>query len=145
MVDKHVLLIRLRHLMLPKPQREQPIGKHRVCCMSLFFLLPILPLWVLPLPLLLSELLIAKGTVMSRTGILPHISGALGEFPNFIVSIPQTSTLRCSLGLSVFVENFSGIFCSLLPLGCWSADSQRVVFDSAQRSRQVKAPDCGER
>lgn len=33
-------------------------------------------------------------------------------------------------------ENFSGIYCSLLPLGCWSADSQRVVFDSAQRSRQ---------
>ncbi|GAB5568074.1 acylamino-acid-releasing enzyme isoform X1 [Prionailurus iriomotensis] len=34
-------------------------------------------------------------------------------------------------------EDFSGIYCSLLPLGCWSADSQRVVFDSAQRSRQV--------
>uniref|UniRef100_A0A667HRG8 Acylamino-acid-releasing enzyme n=1 Tax=Lynx canadensis TaxID=61383 RepID=A0A667HRG8_LYNCA len=33
-------------------------------------------------------------------------------------------------------EDFSGIYCSLLPLGCWSADSQRVVFDSAQRSRQ---------
>uniref|UniRef100_A0A452VD54 Acylamino-acid-releasing enzyme n=1 Tax=Ursus maritimus TaxID=29073 RepID=A0A452VD54_URSMA len=33
-------------------------------------------------------------------------------------------------------ENFSGIYCSLLPLGCWSADSQRLVFDSAQRSRQ---------
>ncbi|XP_037385080.1 acylamino-acid-releasing enzyme [Talpa occidentalis] len=33
-------------------------------------------------------------------------------------------------------ENFSGIYCSLLPLGCWAADSQRVVFDSAQRSRQ---------
>ncbi|XP_049572351.1 acylamino-acid-releasing enzyme isoform X3 [Orcinus orca] len=33
-------------------------------------------------------------------------------------------------------ENFSGIYCSLLPPGCWSADSQRVVFDSAQRSRQ---------
>uniref|UniRef100_A0A673V9A8 Acylamino-acid-releasing enzyme n=1 Tax=Suricata suricatta TaxID=37032 RepID=A0A673V9A8_SURSU len=33
-------------------------------------------------------------------------------------------------------ENFSGIYCSLLPLGCWSADSQRVIFDSAQRSRQ---------
>ncbi|XP_073086692.1 acylamino-acid-releasing enzyme isoform X3 [Manis javanica] len=33
-------------------------------------------------------------------------------------------------------ENFSGIYCSLLPLGCWSADSRRVVFDSAQRSRQ---------
>ncbi|KAB1263866.1 Acylamino-acid-releasing enzyme [Camelus dromedarius] len=33
-------------------------------------------------------------------------------------------------------ENFSGIYCSLLPLGCWSADSQRVVFDSVQRSRQ---------
>lgn len=45
----------------------------------------------------------------------------------------------------VFAENFSGIYCSLLPLGCWSADSQRVVFDSAQRSRQVtriaQAPD----
>ncbi|XP_053753120.1 acylamino-acid-releasing enzyme isoform X2 [Panthera pardus] len=33
-------------------------------------------------------------------------------------------------------EDFSGIYCSLLPLGCWSADSLRVVFDSAQRSRQ---------
>uniref|UniRef100_A0A8C4LW31 acylaminoacyl-peptidase n=1 Tax=Equus asinus asinus TaxID=83772 RepID=A0A8C4LW31_EQUAS len=33
-------------------------------------------------------------------------------------------------------ENFSGIYCNLLPLGCWSADSQRVVFDSAQHSRQ---------
>ncbi|XP_012626750.1 acylamino-acid-releasing enzyme isoform X3 [Microcebus murinus] len=33
-------------------------------------------------------------------------------------------------------ENFSGIYSSLLSLGCWSADSQRVVFDSAQRSRQ---------
>lgn len=33
-------------------------------------------------------------------------------------------------------EDFSGIYCSLLPLGCWSADSQRVVFDSPQRSRQ---------
>uniref|UniRef100_A0A452VDD8 Acylamino-acid-releasing enzyme n=1 Tax=Ursus maritimus TaxID=29073 RepID=A0A452VDD8_URSMA len=37
-------------------------------------------------------------------------------------------------------ENFSGIYCSLLPLGCWSADSQRLVFDSAQRSRQVRGP-----
>uniref|UniRef100_G1PSY8 Acylamino-acid-releasing enzyme N-terminal domain-containing protein n=1 Tax=Myotis lucifugus TaxID=59463 RepID=G1PSY8_MYOLU len=33
-------------------------------------------------------------------------------------------------------ESFSGIYCSHLPLGCWSADSQRVVFDSAQRSQQ---------
>nr|XP_031542422.1 acylamino-acid-releasing enzyme isoform X3 [Vicugna pacos] len=33
-------------------------------------------------------------------------------------------------------ENFSGIYCSLLPLGCWSADSQRVVFDSVHRSQQ---------
>ncbi|XP_047630422.1 acylamino-acid-releasing enzyme isoform X3 [Phacochoerus africanus] len=38
--------------------------------------------------------------------------------------------------LSAFAEDFSGIYCSLLPLGCWSADSQRVVFDSPQRSRQ---------
>uniref|UniRef100_A0A8C9MCD9 acylaminoacyl-peptidase n=1 Tax=Panthera tigris altaica TaxID=74533 RepID=A0A8C9MCD9_PANTA len=37
-------------------------------------------------------------------------------------------------------EDFSGIYCSLLPLGCWSADSLRVVFDSAQRSRQVRGP-----
>ncbi|XP_074054052.1 acylamino-acid-releasing enzyme isoform X1 [Macrotis lagotis] len=31
---------------------------------------------------------------------------------------------------------FSGIYCNLLPLGCWSADSERVIFDSGQRSRQ---------
>ncbi|XP_028907309.1 acylamino-acid-releasing enzyme [Ornithorhynchus anatinus] len=31
---------------------------------------------------------------------------------------------------------FSGIYCNLLPLSCWSDDSQRVVFDSGNRSRQ---------
>uniref|UniRef100_A0A8C4M1S5 acylaminoacyl-peptidase n=1 Tax=Equus asinus asinus TaxID=83772 RepID=A0A8C4M1S5_EQUAS len=41
----------------------------------------------------------------------------------------------------VLAENFSGIYCNLLPLGCWSADSQRVVFDSAQHSRQVRGLD----
>lgn len=97
---------------------------------------------LLPLHFLLSKLLTAKGTLMSRTVILLQISGALGEFPNLIFPIPQASTLRCSFSLSVFAENFSGIYCSLLPLGCWSADSQRVVFDSAQRSRLVKAPHC---
>lgn len=54
---------------------------------------------------------------------------------------PQDREVLCP----TFVEYFSGIYCSLLPLGCWSADSQRVVFDSAQRSRQVRGPDCVER
>nr|XP_033782652.1 LOW QUALITY PROTEIN: acylamino-acid-releasing enzyme-like [Geotrypetes seraphini] len=32
--------------------------------------------------------------------------------------------------------NFTGIYTTLLPLFCWSADSQRILFDSPQRSRQ---------
>jgi hypothetical protein len=142
-VDKHVLY-KVKALNVAKTQREQPIGKRHVCRLSF----PALPLWVLrslssrPLHLLLGKLPTAKGTLMSRTVILLQISGALCEFPNLIFSIPQASTLRCSFSVSVFAESFSGIYCSLLPLGCWSADSQRVVFDSVQRSRQVKAPDC---
>ncbi|XP_075795705.1 acylamino-acid-releasing enzyme isoform X2 [Pelodiscus sinensis] len=31
---------------------------------------------------------------------------------------------------------FTGIYCSALPALCWAADSQRVVLDTAQRSRQ---------
>lgn len=79
---------------------------------------------------------------MSIPSCLLQISGALGELPSLIFPIAQASTLRCSFSLSVFAESFSGVYCSLLPLGCWSADSQRVVFDSAQRSRMVKAPHC---
>ncbi|XP_030061179.1 acylamino-acid-releasing enzyme isoform X2 [Microcaecilia unicolor] len=33
-------------------------------------------------------------------------------------------------------SNFTGIYTTLLPLFCWSADSQRILFDSPQRSRQ---------
>lgn len=77
---------------------------------------------------------------MYGTVILPQLLGVLCAFPNVIGLVPQTSTLRCNPSPPVFAENFSGIYCSLLPLGCWSADSQRVVFDSAQRSRQVRAP-----
>lgn len=54
---------------------------------------------------------------------------------------PQDREVLCP----AFTECFSGIYCNFLPLGCWSADSQRVVFDSAQRSRQVRGPDCAER
>lgn len=88
-----------------------------------------------------------------------HSSGAPGEFPSdpgcLIVwthththsldTHTHPSTLGRGPQLSAFAENFSGIYCSLLPPGCWSADSQRVVFDSAQRSRQVRSPDCVER
>lgn len=42
-VDKHVLLIRLSHLLLPRPKRGQPIGKHLICCLGF----PALPLGVL--------------------------------------------------------------------------------------------------
>lgn len=73
------------------------------------------------------------------------LSRALGEFPSTLACLVDltlpTSTAGCSPSPPVFTENFSGIYCSLLPLGCWSADSQRVVFDSAQRSRQVRDTD----
>lgn len=86
-------LNKVKALTLPRPKREQPIGKHRVRQISS----PALPLPVLrsfsspspPLHLLLSKLLIAKGTLVSRTIVLPQISGALGEFPNFIFSSPR--------------------------------------------------------
>lgn len=79
---------------------------------------------------------------MCRTAVLSQLRGPRGEFPSSPACrtglTSHTSPAGRGLSPPIFAENFSGIYCSLLPLGCWSADSQRVVFDSAQRSRQVR-------
>lgn len=101
-VDKHVILIRLRHFILPRPKREQPIGKHRVCHMSL----PALPLQVLrslssiPFPFYSLNSSLPRGPCC-----LPQVSGALGELHSFSppdlcsqMQLKPLSVQRTSLG-----------------------------------------------
>lgn len=39
-----------------------------------------------------------------------------------------------------YTDGFTGIYSSMLSHQCWSADSQRVLISSAQRSRKVQSP-----
>lgn len=42
---------------------------------------------------------------------------------------------------NLYTDGFTGIYSSMLSHQCWSADSQRVLIASAQRSRKVQLID----
>ncbi|XP_043564341.1 acylamino-acid-releasing enzyme-like isoform X7 [Chiloscyllium plagiosum] len=73
---------------------------------------------------------IETGNISELQGIPEHISPGQYNLDKKI-----TSTVVKVVDYPT-VDGFTGIYCSDLALNCWARDSQRVVIDTAQRSRK---------